>query len=130
MKKRFNKKDLNAYKEQLLNLKDDTVEQIKDNSEDTLMKSQKEMSGDFSGYGIHMADVASDNYDRDFSIGLVSNERKIVIAIDSALKRVEDKSYGICGDCKKPIAKVRLKAIPYANYCRKCKEKLEKEDKV
>jgi RNA polymerase-binding protein DksA len=127
MKKRLTKKELNVYKEKLLNLKDDIMNQIRDISQDTLMKSQKDISGDISGYTLHMADVASDNYERDFSLGLVSKEREIILEIDEALKRIEDKSYGICQMCQKPIGKKRLGAIPYAKYCRKCKEKLEKE---
>jgi len=130
MKKRFDKKELDEYKEKLLNLKDDVLNQIKDISEDTLMKSQKEMSGDISGYSIHIADAASNSYERDFNIGLVSNERRIVMNINEALKRIEDRSYGICAGCAKAIAKTRLNAIPYARYCTKCKEKLEKENKV
>ena len=130
MRKRFAKKDLDFYKEKLFNLKDDVLNQIRDISKDTLMKSQKDMSGDISGYGIHMADVATDNYERDFNLGLVSNERNIVMDIDGALKRIEDKSYGICEMCKKDITKGRLDALPYAKYCRKCKEKAEKENKV
>lgn len=130
MKRKFTKKELNDYREKLFNLKDDVLKQIRDISEDTLMKSQKDMSGDISGYGIHIADVATDNYERDFNIGLVSSERKMIMTIDEALKRIEDKAYGDCEMCKKPIAKVRLKAIPYAKYCRKCKEKLEKENKL
>lgn len=129
-KKRFARKDLEAYKEKLLNLKDDTLNQIRDISKDTLMKSQKDISGDISGYSIHMADVASDNYERDFNIGLVSSERRIVMDINEALKRIEDKSYGDCASCKKPITKTRLNAIPYARHCKKCQEKLEKENKA
>lgn len=130
MKKRFAKKELDFYKEKLFNFKDDVLAQIRDISKDTLMKSQKEMSGDISGYGIHLADVATDNYERDFNLGLVSNERIIVLDIDAALRRIEDKTYGICDTCKKSIAKNRLNAIPHAKYCRKCKEKVEKEEKV
>ena len=130
MKKRFAKKDLDLYKEKLFNLKDDILNQIRDISKDTLMKSQKDMSGDISGYGIHMADVATDNYERDFNLSLVSSERNSVMDIDAALKRIEDKSYGVCEMCKKDIAKNRLDALPYAKYCRKCKEKAEKENKA
>lgn len=130
MKKRFTKKDLDIYKEKLFNLKDDTLSQIRDISEDTLMKSQKDMSGDISGYGIHLADVATDNYERDFNLGLVSSEREIVMDIDAALKRIKDKTYGVCDMCKKYIVKSRLNALPHAKYCFKCKEMLEKENKV
>ena len=128
MNKRFTKKDLEQYKEKLFNLKDDTMKQIREISEDTLMKSQKDMSGDISGYSLHLADVATDNYERDFNLNLVSAERRIIMEIDAALKRIEDKTYGVCDSCKKNITKSRLKAIPYAKYCTKCKEKLEKQN--
>jgi len=130
IKKKFSKKELKFYRERLLNLKDDILEQIREISEDTIMKSQKEMSGDISGYGIHIADVATDNYERDFNLNLVSNERRIIMQIDEALKRIEDGTYGICQMSGKPISKSRLKAIPYAKYSKKCKEKIEKENKM
>lgn len=130
MKKKFNKSGLKVYKEKLINLKEDFLEQIKDISEDTLMKSQKDISGDMSGYGLHIADVATDNYEREFNLGLVSDERKIVLDIEEALKRIEEQSYGICFECHKPIAKTRLNAIPYAKCCRKCQEKLEADNKA
>lgn len=129
-KKRFAKKELDFYKEKLFNFKDDVLTQIRDISKETLMKSQKDMSGDISGYGIHLADVATDNYERDFNLSLVSSERRVVLDIDAALKRIEDKTYGICELCKKFIAKNRLNAIPHAKYCRKCKEKAEKENEL
>ncbi|MBN2483290.1 MAG: TraR/DksA C4-type zinc finger protein [Candidatus Omnitrophica bacterium] len=129
-KKRFLKKDLDIYKEKLLNLRDEMYAQIKDLSEDTLMKSQKEMSGDISGYGIHMADVASDNYERDFNLGLVSSERKILREIDDALKRVEEKDYGACLECGCEITKRRLNAIPYARHCKQCQEEIEQKDQM
>ncbi|MBU1113176.1 MAG: TraR/DksA C4-type zinc finger protein [Candidatus Omnitrophica bacterium] len=126
-KKVFSKKDLDGYREKLLNLKDDFVKQMKEISEDTLMKTQKDMSGDISGYGLHIADVASDNYERDFNLSLVSNERKVVMEIDEALKRIDENIYGICQVCIKPVAKTRLKAIPYAKHCKKCQEKIENQ---
>jgi len=130
LKRRFTKKELELYRERLLNLKDDTLRQMREISQDTLMKTQKDMSGDMSGYGLHMADVASDNYERDFNLSLVSNERRIVLEIDEALKRIDDSSYGICQMSGKPIAKTRLKAIPYAKYSKKCQEKIEKQGSV
>ncbi|MFA7677253.1 MAG: TraR/DksA C4-type zinc finger protein [Candidatus Omnitrophota bacterium] len=128
-KRRFTKKELEKYKEKLLDLKDDIMHQMKDISEDTLMKTQKDVSGDFSGYGLHMADVATDNYERDFNLGIVSSERRTIMEIDEALKRIEDGSYGICQMSGKPIAKTRLSAIPYAKYTKKCQEQREQEDK-
>jgi len=125
--KRLLKKDLKIFKERLINLKEELLYQMKDLAEDTLMKSQKDISGDISGYALHMADVASDNYEREFNLSLVSSERDILLEIEEALKRIEDKTYGICQNCNKLIGKSRLKAIPYARYCRKCQDRFDKE---
>ncbi|MCM8819559.1 MAG: TraR/DksA C4-type zinc finger protein [Candidatus Omnitrophica bacterium] len=125
MKKKFSLKDLKIYREKLLNLKNDILMQIKDISENTLMKSQKDLSGDISNYSLHIADVASDNYERDFNLGIVSDDRSLLLEIEEALKRIEDKTFGICKMCSKLISKSRLNVVPYTKYCKKCQEKLE-----
>ncbi|MFH1768351.1 MAG: TraR/DksA family transcriptional regulator [Candidatus Omnitrophota bacterium] len=123
-------KDLKVFKEKLLNIKEDLVYQIRETSEETLMKSQKELSGDISGYTLHIADMASDNYARDFNLHIVSTERRALFEIDEALKRIDDKNYGICLSCNKLITRTRLKAIPHARYCTKCQSKLENENRI
>lgn len=126
MKKKFSKKDLKEFKQIVLKKKEEIFEDLQHISDDTLRKSQKEASGDISGYTYHMADVATDNYDREFSLGLASNERKVLYELDDALKRIEDGSFGICDDCKRQITKIRLKAVPSARLCIKCQQKREK----
>ncbi len=125
--KKFLKKDLKEFKKIVLKKKEEVFEDLKHISDDTLRKSQKEASGDISGYTYHMADVATDNYDREFSLGLASNERKVLYELDDALKRIEDGSFGICDDCKGQITKIRLKAVPSARLCIKCQQKREKK---
>lgn len=49
--------------------------------------------------------------------------------IESALQRIEDKSYGICQDCAEPIPEKRLLANPYFLTCISCAEEREAEDK-
>lgn len=125
-KKKFNKKELADFKKLILKRKDQILEEIKHLSEDTLKKSLKDASGDISGYTYHMADVATDTYDREFSLGLASNERKLLYELDDALKKIEEDVFGVCEDCKSLITKTRLKAVPYARLCVKCQEKKEK----
>lgn len=110
----------------ILKGKEEVAENIKHISDDTLKKSQKDASGDISGYTYHMADVATDTYDREFSLGLASNERELLYEFEDALKRIEEGLFGVCEDCKFLITKVRLKAVPYARLCVKCQEKKEK----
>lgn len=120
------KKQLKEYRMLLLKLKERLTEDIKHISEDTLKKSQKDASGDISGYTLHMADLATDAYDREFSLGLASCDRNVLLQIDDALKRIDEGSFGRCEKCKKPIAKVRLNALPFARLCLKCQRSQEK----
>jgi len=126
LRKKLSKKELNDYKKIILKRKEAVLDDIQHITDDTLKKSQKEASGDISGYTYHMADVATDNYDREFSLGLASNERRSLYELDDALKRIEDGSFGFCDECKGPIPKARLKAVPYTRLCVKCQEKKEK----
>lgn len=127
MKKKFNKKELAEFKKIILKKKEEIMDDIKHISEDTLKKSQKDASGDISGYSFHMADVATDTYDREFSLGIASSDRELLYSLDDSLKRIEEGSYGFCDECGIQIGKTRLKAIPYATLCVKCQVKKEKK---
>jgi len=126
----MNKGELQKYKKALLKLREDVAEEVNNISNDTLKKSQRDASGDLSGYSFHLADMATDNYDREFSLGLASSGREALLLIDEALKRVEDKSFGACLSCNKKIGKRRLNAIPYAQYCINCQSKEERRPKA
>ncbi len=73
----------------------------------------------------HMADYGSDNYEQEFTLGLIENEQEVLREIDAALDRIEDGTFGDCEVCGKKIQKARLKAIPYARLCLECKKKEE-----
>jgi RNA polymerase-binding protein DksA len=126
VKKKYLKKDLKEFKKVILRKKEEILDGIKHISEDTLNKSQKDAAGDISGYTYHMADVATDTYDREFSLGLASSEREALYELDDALKKIDDGTFGICESCKLVIAKNRLMAVPDARLCVKCQEKKEK----
>ncbi|MBI4335173.1 MAG: TraR/DksA C4-type zinc finger protein [Candidatus Omnitrophica bacterium] len=121
----FSKSDLKKFKAILIRQRADVVNEMENITKNTLKTSQREASGDLSGYTLHMADMASDHYDREFSLGIASAEQRVIYEIDEALKRIEDASYGGCFTCGKHIARKRLKAVPYAKYCIECQEKEE-----
>lgn len=127
MKKKFNKKDLADFKKLILKKKEEILEGIKHISDDTLKKSLRDAAGDISGYTYHMADVATDTYDREFSLGLASNERQLLYELNDALKRIEEGTFGLCEECKSTITKIRLRAVPDARLCLKCQEKKERK---
>lgn len=125
-KKKFDKKTLSEFKKLLIARKEEIDDEIKHISSETLKQSQKDASGDISGYSFHMADVATDNYDREFSLGLASSERNVLLDIDSAINKIKDGTFGLCEECDKAISKIRLRAVPYARLCIKCQETKEK----
>jgi RNA polymerase-binding protein DksA len=74
----------------------------------------------------HLAETASVTLDREIDYTLEANEEGVLSAIDAALARIEDGSYGLCQRCGQPIAQERLRAIPYATLCIDCKRKDER----
>lgn len=123
--KKMSAKDLVYFKKMLLKIKEYIADQMKHISDNTLKKSQRDASGDVSGYTLHMADVATDTYDREFSLDLAANERERLYEIDDALKRIEERTFGVCEKCSRPINKIRLKALPYTRMCLQCQQGLE-----
>ncbi|MBL7084965.1 MAG: TraR/DksA C4-type zinc finger protein [Candidatus Omnitrophica bacterium] len=121
----MNKKELERFKKLLLKKREDTITEMNNITKDTLNKSQREASGDLSGYSFHMADAATDNYDREFSLNLASDSQKAIYVIDEALARIKDKTYGRCLECNKEISRKRLRAVPYATHCIDCQRKEE-----
>jgi len=119
------KQELAKYKKLLMKVREDIAGDISHIAKESL-KSQKESSGDLSGYSFHMADMASDSYDRELSLNIAGGEQEIVYEIDEALKRIEDGKFGKCISCEKKIPQKRLNAVPYAKYCIQCKSKEEK----
>ena len=121
----MNKKDKKMLKDALLEYRDKIALGIDHLAQDTLNKSQKDATGDLSGYSFHMADVATDNYDRDFNLGLAASESEVLQKIDDALLSIEEGTYGKCELCGCKISVERLKALPFATKCIPCKEKEE-----
>jgi DnaK suppressor protein len=72
--------------------------------------------GNLSHMPIHMADIDTDTFEQDFMLGLAESERQRLREIDEALKRIEDRTYGVCQMTGQPIPAARLEAKPWAKY--------------
>jgi RNA polymerase-binding transcription factor DksA len=114
------------YYKLLIELRQHVLAQLGEHTEETLLKSSKDDSGDLSGYGQHMADAGTDTFDRDFALSLVSNEQEALAEIEAAIKRIHDGSYGICENTQKPIAKERLLAVPFTRYSAEAQKEVER----
>ena len=122
----MDKAELQKFKAQLETERAKFADGLDHIERDTLNKSQRDQAGDLSGYSFHMADMATDNFDLEFNLDLASAEQKILNRIDEALRKIEDGTFGICEQCQKEISAKRLKVVPYAKLCIKCKEAEEK----
>jgi len=113
------------FKKLLLSLRERLVGKVDVMQGETLKKSRQDASGDLSNVPIHMADVGTDNYERDIMIELIQNGEEGVRNIDTALEKIEEGSFGACELCAKKINKERLKAVPYAKLCIDCQREEE-----
>jgi DnaK suppressor protein len=89
------------------NLQDENPGSIEDEEEET--------------FDNHLGDAATITFDREMDYSLEENSGHVLAAIDEALKRIEEGTFGTCARCGKPIAEARLEAMPYATKCIDCK---------
>ncbi len=127
--KRFRGEKAEIYR-RLIEMRDQILDGITFLAGDTLNQSQREVSGDLSGYSLHMADAGTDNFDREFALTLATTERGTLYEIEEAIRRMESGEYGTCDMCHEKIPVARLKALPYARYCVRCQEEIERRTRL
>jgi len=120
------KKQAAKYRRLLIDLRDHLIDEVSFLSTDNLKRSQRDASGELSGYSTHMAEAGTDSFDREFALSLVSNEQEALYEIEEAVKRLEQSTFGLCEICEKPIRKERLEAVPFARLCVQCQSQVEK----
>lgn len=122
MRKEFLKK----ASETLVDMKKQLLREIEDR-----VKDEKEGMKD---EGRDTYDLASDERDREINIILTDRERDKLHAIDEALQRMKENTYGICecgcDNCEGEIGVGRLKVLPFTRLCVRCQEETEKESKM
>lgn len=101
----------------LLRLREDLAKEIQ--------RLRDEACEETPNYSMHMADAATDSFDRDLVLGLASNEQEGLYEIDAALKRIEDGTYGVCELTGKAIPWERLEAIPWTRFSIEAENQLE-----
>lgn len=115
-KSRFSADELEAYRLLLLKKRSELIGDVDHMEAEALKKNRMDATGDLSMMPIHMADIGTDNYEQEFTIGLISNEQETLKEIDAALARIRAGTFGVCEGTHKAIPKARLKAKPWARY--------------
>jgi DnaK suppressor protein len=94
----------------------------------TVMEDEtfKKERSELSSMPFHMADAGSDNFEQEFALDLMDSEKKMLVEINDALRRIDDGVFGVCEGNGESIPKARLNAIPWARFCVACAELNEK----
>ena len=115
-KTHLSSKELQEFKELLLDKRAELAGDVKRLTNEALNGKGPE-HGEHSAMPIHMADLGTDNWEQEFTLGLVASEQALIREIDEALARIENKTYGICLATHKRISNARLRAKPWATDC-------------
>ena len=121
----YTKKELEEFRQRLVEEKEGLRRQFEDLEEGSLRTSQSELSGEVS-FDEEYADAGTATFERERDLSLSNNIRDLLEKIDHALSRIDEGSYGLCERCGRPIEKARLKALPYASLCIKDKQAQER----
>ncbi len=92
------------------------------------VKTINDMTGDNAPFP-DPTDRALLESDRNFMLRIRDRERKLIVKIQEALKRIDDGTYGVCEDCGGSISAKRLMARPVTTMCYDCKVDSEEEER-
>ena len=117
--------DTDRFRETLLEERR-RVEAALQNLHDENSGALSEDAGEETAYDNHLADTATETYDRELDYTLEDNSEEVLRAIDAALGRIEDGTYGVCTDKGEQIPLERLEARPWATLCIDCQRERER----
>ncbi|HQY56930.1 MAG: TraR/DksA family transcriptional regulator [Nitrospira sp.] len=114
----------------LLSKRQEIIREIEGNLGQSLTEDQQRRLESARDVG----DQALMDLDRELGISLMEMRNRKRQAIDEALTRLSEGTYGICAECGIEVSEKRLEAVPFAKLCVQCQsrqellEKIEKEE--
>ena len=127
---RLNDADLKHFETRLLEERARIMREM-GHLENTILKvNPRDSAGEVGGYSFHMADAGTDSMEREISFDIASKEGRLLREIDDALRRIYNGVFGICEASGKPIARVRLEALPWARYTIEEQANMEKQQRA
>jgi len=109
----FGLRDLEHFRDLLLAKRREIVGDMSSMEREALRSSG---GSNLSTLPIHMADMGTDNYEQEFTLGLVEKDRNLLREINAALGKIQNGTFGICEGTGKPIGRPRLEAQPWARF--------------
>ena len=91
------------------------------------LEAENQAPQDDAGIGNHIADGATEVFERERDLALQSNSQELLTQVEAAIERIDEGRYGVCVRCGKQIPPERLEALPYAIYDINCQAIVEQE---
>ncbi|TML56370.1 MAG: hypothetical protein E6G15_01070 [Actinobacteria bacterium] len=116
--------DTEHYRKRLLDERErvqEAIDYLHEENSGSLEDETQEIQSDN-----HPGDMATATLDREIDYTLEENSERLLSAIDGALERIEDGTFGTCRTCGRAIDPARLEALPYTTQCIDCKRKEER----
>lgn len=107
----YSDEELEHFRQIILKKRNDADDEL--NTLQKTLRESMENSSDESAYSFHMADAGTDAQEREKTYMLFNRTRKFVKYLDDAMKRIDNKTYGVCKVTGKKISKGRLEAVPH-----------------
>jgi RNA polymerase-binding transcription factor DksA len=118
--------ELEGYRDRLLRLGSRIKADFSGLAGEALRTAGGEPSGNLSNTPMHLADLGTDNFEQEMTLGLLENQDHALEEIRAALDRMDRRTFGRCERCGQPISKQRLDAVPYTRYCIACAREVER----
>lgn len=107
----YSDEELEYFREIIIKKRDEAEQEL--TTLQNLLRESMENASDESAYSFHMADAGTDAQEREKTYMLFNRTKKFIRYLDGALKRIDNKTYGVCKVTGKKIAKGRLEAVPH-----------------
>lgn len=120
----FSPDELQQFKELLIERRSELDRSYKGLS-DAACRTPGEASGQLSSVPSQAGELASETYEQELSIEMMSRVQDELTALQEALDRIQSRAYGVCEDCGEAIPTVRLQAAPTARFCIGCQSRVE-----
>jgi DnaK suppressor protein len=112
----FHDKDLQAFRKELMALRDRLTGQVARMRQDSLTRDDE----------VNTEEDGTDAFERLFALERAGNDQDLIFTIDESLLAIDQGKYGQCEACGSLIEKPRLQALPFAKNCIKCQGEMER----
>ncbi len=124
-KTKWTQKNLDYFRKHIMEKRRKLLAEMGDLKENTHIANESASTSD-STYAYHMADVGTDQAEREKAYYWLARENNYLRYLDRALQMIEEGTFGICQTCGELISKERLEEVPHTTSCFSCKTNTSK----